>query len=514
MRQSQKLIYNAFSNLIGSISRLLAVFLLPPFVISYIGTENYGLIVIATTVMSFINLIQVGTPNALSRFLSEALAREDYKEACGILSTGGAILTFGGILAMVFTLMVAMLPDWFLTIPAGTSTSNVRFIVLIMGGLAAIALPLSLGNVIFYVKGRFGLLNALQIAGTVLRIVLVIGLVWNFKSGVAYVAGNAIASLSSMLAILIIGLSLFKEVKLALKYINKATIKKILGYGIEVFIYNSLYLFYIQGDYLIIGKTISPSAVTMFNLAVVWGIALRGIIVAVVSVAAPSASGQNAKGNMRSLQIMLIRITKYALTACLPAVLFLIIFRNRLIMNWMGEGYEEAARLLIPILVGEAFVIAEAGGTQIYLGIGKLRFLTVTNIIFGGFNVLLTVIACTMFNVGLLGVAVIYMVLLLIRSGLLTPVYMSRELRIPVFTYYHESYFRPLLAAVAIAPFIYLMYYISPFFGWIGLFLTACMIVLIYLPLAYMIAMDSYDRDILSQIIKRFCSVSKRAIIK
>jgi O-antigen/teichoic acid export membrane protein len=511
MRQSHKLIGDALWNLAGHIARLLAVFLLPPFVISYIGKDNYGIIVVATTVMSFVSLVQIGTPNALSRFLSEAVALGNDSEANKIINSGCAILTMAGLAASIVTLIVAILPQLFVASPKGISTSTARLVMSIMGGLAALSLPLSLANVLYYVKGRFGLLNGLQIMSSLFRVLLVLLFVWLYRNSVAYVSGHAIASIVFMFIISIVGIRIFKGVHLGTGFVDKKLIRKILGYGTAVFVYNSLYLLYIQADYLIIGKMINSTAVTLFNLAVIWGISLRGIIVSVVSVAVPAAARQNARRDTEAMKQLLLRITKYSLLICMPGIIFLISFHDRLMLNWMGPGFEEAAFLIAPIMIGELFVIAEAGGTQICLGIGKLRFLTLSNVVFGLANVILTFLCCSFFDLGLKGVAYVYMSLLFLRSGILTPIYMARELGVTAAAFYRISYYRPFLAALLTTPFVIMIYNFFPRLGWLSFCLSGCLVMLVYIPAAYYVALDSYDKGIMRQLIKKYFSIAQWA---
>ena len=503
MRQSERLISNGLTNLIGYVSRLLAVFLLPPFVISIIGKENYGVIVIATTMMAFISLIQLGTPISLSRYLSEATAEKNRCEFIKILNAGAIILSLAGFLTLVATGIIVLKPQLFITVPANLPINSVRTVIGLMGCLTSVSLPLSIGNVLYYVRENFRLLNGLQILGTLIRVLLVLILVSIYQDSIAYVAGHAISMLATAVTIFIVGLRLFEDVKFGFKFLDLRVIKKIMGYGFAVFIYSSLYLFYIQADYIIVGKTIDAEAVTILNLAVVWGISLRGIIVAIVSVSAPFASKKRKLDDVESLKIMFIRVTKYSLLTSIPGILFLCVFSHSLMFNWMGIGYDESAYIMIYILIGEMFVIAEAGGSQIMLGTGKLKFLTVTNIIFGVLNVLFSYLACTLFNFGIRGVAFIYMVLLFIRSGLLTPSYMARNFSIPIRQLYRKAYLGPLSAAVIVLPFIIAMSYVIKTNNWPSFIAVGFLTFLAYLVSAYFTGMDTYDKELLIQMLNK-----------
>ena len=81
-----------------------------------------------------------------------------------------------------------------------------------------------------------------------------------------------------------------------------------------------------------------------------------------------------------------------------------------------------------------------------------------------------------------------------------------------VLSYYRRSYFKPLIAGGLVTLAAYGIYWITPAAGWGGLILAAGLVAAAYLPLVYLLAMDSYDRnlfhDMLAKIAERFRSIS------
>lgn len=504
MRQSHRLVTNALSNCLGLVAGLAAGFVLPPIVIGHIGRSNYGLVVAVAAMMRFARLVQLGTPRALQRFVSQAVAREDHDELSRVLNTGGAVLGISGAIVGCLAAALSLRPDWFMAVPEGVPQCAMRTVVLLVGGLAALSLPLSLGTVAFHAKERFVSLNILQIVGVALRLGLIIAFLRFFGgSVVAYVGGDAIANLLTRLAVLFAGLYLAREASFGLRWVDFATLRSLLGYGAQVFASSLAWLLYVEADYIIIGKTMGAASVTTFSLAVTWGLFLRRVVQTATGVATPRAAKASAKKDLKALRVMLARGTKYVLLACVPIVAFLTVFRFHIMQAWLGPGHDDAARLMPPIVLAEALLAATACGAHIFVGIGKVRFFAVTNIAFGMANIVVTLFFALGRGLGLWGVALAYLFVMVIRSGILVPIYMARGIGLSAAGYFVQSYLRPVALSAVVVPACYGLSVIVPSAGWLSLSLAGVLLMVAYVPLVYVLALDGYDRDLLRSILLR-----------
>lgn len=495
MKISQLLISGACANLIGHIVRLAAAVVLPPFVIAIIGTEDYGVIVIATTVMAFVTLVQAGAPSALSRFLSEASVNDESDNFREVLSTGALLFFLLSVAAFLGSLLLSFFPTLFFS-ESSPSFGNARFVIATIGVVAALNIFSCFASTILYVKHKFTILNAVRIVNVFIRVALILAFVYWYETTFSYFYGLVLSSFIALLLMVIFALKHIEKNQISLSKISSKKAKNIFSYGLTVFLYSSLYLLYIQANYILVGKFLGPSEVTILNLAFVWGVALRGLVVSAVSVLAPSASMLNVQNDQARLQLLFIRVTKYSLLICLPMVLFLTLFRHQIFNLWMGPGYELSAMLMVPVMIGEFFAIAEAGGAQICLATGNIRFLILTNILFGVINILSVVLICHYADNPLLYISIVYAVALTVRSGLLTPFYVVWKFGFGLRQFLFECYGRAGLVLLCLSPVI--IYSLSQISLTVmeSVVLTAFMGVLFLFGLV-VFGFDRYDRNLI-----------------
>lgn len=504
MRQSHHLIRNALFNLLGQLARVAGALVIPPFVVAQIGDDNYGLVTVVATFAQIIALVQIGTPQALTRFVAHEVTRKDQHALSRIVSTGMAMLIVMALAAAAVFMPVLAWPRWFLEVPPHVSLQTVQLVIAIMGIGFILGLPLSLGKVAFYACERFGILNAIEIAGVMGRVFLIFATLMAFNhSVIAYVAATSVAAVAPAAVIFVCGLLVLPEARLGWKHVRKDTFKQVIGYGIEVFLIGLAQMLYVQADILIVNKILGPAAVTRLSLALLCGHQMRLFMHKMVSVVVPFSAGKEAAGDVQSLRVMLIRLTKYALIAYIPVMIFVCVFRYALVSAWMGPGYEVVAQLLLPLFVADTFFMARIAGTQIFLGIGKIRFLTIMHLVLGPVNIVLVILFIRYFHFGLLGVAIAYVIVFVIGSGIVAPICMSRILGLSPISYYRQSCMRPILAGAALVPVAYLLNRIMGPDSWGWLALAGGAVALAYVPLAYVLALDGYDRQLLLDVLNR-----------
>jgi membrane protein EpsK len=498
MRHSHRLIRNALANTAGQSARLVAGFVLPPFVVSRVGRDGYGVVVVLASVLQFVALVQLGTPQAMNRFVSHELAL-DRREGLGrVLGSGLALLLVAGGVAALLVAAVLVAPGLVLAAPDGMSRTTLRWLVVTMGAVAVAGIPLSVGHVAFYATERFPLLNGIQIAGTVLRIVLVIGLLTLFPASVlAYAAGDAVAALVTAIATCVAGVRLLPGAAWGLGAADAATARRIAGYGAEVFLNTFVFLLFLQADYWLIGLSLGPEAVTLFYLAAIWGLLARSVVGSAVSVVLPAAAGREAVGDRDALRALLVRSTKYALLVGLGPVLFLCAFRDPVVEAWMGPGYATTAALMLPLLAADLLTLATAGANDVFTGLGRVRVFTLTSLAAGAVNVAAVALLVGVFGFGLSAVAWTYFAVFFVRSAVVLPWWTSRELGLSPWRLYRDAYAAPAVVALAATPVLALVAALVPVAGWAGIAVAAAAFAAALAPLLWLVGLDRWDRHML-----------------
>ncbi len=477
---------------------------LTPFVVGQIGRADYGLVVIISSFLAFLQMVQIGTPQALTRFIPQALENGDKDSLCSTMSTGFAMLCCGGALVAVGALAAIYHPSWITNIPYGVSAEGIRYLLIILGLAAALDLPLSFGHFVFQAHERYVTHSILQTSGYLIRFVLILVLLTVFPGSLlAYAVGAAGGNFIQSLGILIAALLLFRETKLRPRAINLRAMVRIGSFGLLTVLNTLAMMMFVQADYIVIGKTIGNAEVTAFNLGVVWVITVRSYVSAAMSVVTPSVSRTVAAGRQDVLGEMLLRTTKYGLLASLLPLVFLIPFRNALMDVWMGKGYSESAHILLFIIIGDIFGNAVAGGISMLVGSGRLRFLTKANLFAGVLNIGLGLFLLKVFDLGVMSFAYAYCAVFVILNGIVLPRHLSHTFGLPLREYFLKSWLGPALVGSAALPIAYIIRRVAVPTGWGKIAICATVFLIAYSIIVFVLAFDEYDKHALRQVLQR-----------
>jgi O-antigen/teichoic acid export membrane protein len=501
MRESHRLIINSVAVSCQMAVMMAIGLVLPPFVIHQLGNDRNGVVVVIGSVLAAVALLQIGMPQALSRYVAVARERKDTAELSRVMSSGMAFLVVCAVIGILVVGLFVLAPELLLAWPAQMSRQTVQYMIVIMGILTVLNMPLCFGHMAFVGRERFVLHSMLQAGGFVLRFVMVYGLLLAFPGNILVYAASSSGSVTLHTALVfLLALCLFRDGRLSLGSVNWGILKKMLTYGLAVMLGSMALMLYIQADYFLIGKLIDPASVTMFSLAVTWALVLRNVLKAATSVISPAAARTHVAGGQEALSLMLLRATKYGLLAAVAPLVFLCFYRYHLMDVWMGPGYGQAATIMLPILLADVVSHAVTGGTEMLVGMGRVRPILIIDMVGGVANIALSLLLVLGLKMDLMGFSLAYFLVLFLRNAVVLPIYFTRVFKIGPWEYFRKSYGGALLCAVALVPCVYGISWIIAGTSWGQIVLAASATMLVYLLLVAVLGMDSYDRGVFRQL--------------
>lgn len=108
--------------------------LLVPISIKFVSASTYGLWLTLSSMITWLNIMDIGLSNGLRNKLTEAITREDYTLAKTYVSTTYCLLAILSVIGLFLGLLLIYLPDWrhIIDIPAGLSGQDFRRLMLII----------------------------------------------------------------------------------------------------------------------------------------------------------------------------------------------------------------------------------------------------------------------------------------------------------------------------------------------------------------------------------------------
>lgn len=361
MSESKKFTFDVGITFIASVINMLFGFIITILLGRYLGSDDLGLYRMTFTIYGIALVFAgIGIPAAMIKYVAEF--KSDSNKINSIVSSGvitSLILGIGSCLLLYFL-------------------SGIFEEIFDMYGLSGLLRLLSPVFPFALIGGALlGLLNgfremkkysiAIIIQSALMLITSVILIYFGFGvNGV--IVGIVLSSVGSCLYLIWVTSNFFK---IALKgYV--LTTKKLLRFGVQIFIANSINLINYQADIIFIGYFLTATDVGYYSVAIGLSKFFWIIPQTIQTITYPATSEYWANNNQSALQIMIDKSMKYSTCILLPIGLMVWLFAEEIIILIFGDSFIYAVLSLQILLIGTVIngvLERSIGGTL--AGIGK-----------------------------------------------------------------------------------------------------------------------------------------------
>lgn len=350
-----------------------------PYILHKVGDSANAWTVIGSWT-GLLMLLALGIPMASSKFFASAIAREDKKELNDAVSASaalylvvaaaafvvGAILYFCFDLVYVQTVVVKHWPDLVGDVRVAFGLV-VAFIAL--NFLAQLPIGILVGHQDFVTA------NVISTLGVVVKLGLIVGTLLLWPSVVALALITVGVLVGELVAGLIVTRRKYPQVRIDLRRVDKAHVKKIVGFSIWVLLLNLgiKLCFYIDGMVLgSLGDATDPYQYLTANYLMVM---LIEFLVAIGAVALPKVAHLQVKDDMEGIRTIYLQWTKVAFSLTLMAGLYLVVLGPAFLNAWMGEKYQPVAGDCLIVLMASCFLFMPVRGVSIgvLMGLGRAK---------------------------------------------------------------------------------------------------------------------------------------------
>ena len=448
MPRARRIAQNILSNWFALAVTTAVGFFLSPFVVHHLGNVVYGVWVLVSSLVAYMNLLDLGLQSAVVRFVSKGVAQENHEESSGTVS-GALWIRLWISLAIIATGVVLSVEfHRVFSIPAELQRAA-SIAVLVSAFTVAMNLWCGVFRGVLVALHRYDLTSGVSILQTCARAA---GFIFLLRSGYGLLAlalWELGISVAANLAIVISCFRIYPRLKIAFGRPDRDTLQKLWSYSSYVFLINVAVQVAYYTDNLVVGAFLSPAAVTLYAIGgVIIGYA-RQIVASMTTTFAPLASTFEAEGKYDNLQRLLIQGTRAALVVSLPIEAALFFRGETFIRLWMGPQYAQPSAMVMKILLlSVVFSSANSTSGGVAYGMEKLKRVMVWAIAEAVANLTLSVIL--VHKIGIYGVAWGTAIPSLLIEVWLWPRFACRLVVMPVRVYLWQTWFR---TTVAIVPF-------------------------------------------------------------
>jgi len=355
------LVLNTIFNTLAQLVSLVSVFFFTPLLVKDFGQTQYGLYILAGSVVAYAAIFDFGIGTALIRNVAEADALDDNEKLHEDIQSALVInLAIGALVALVMFVLGVYVQTLFKISPA--HAYSLRWLLWINGGVQFFYWPLSTARLVLSGLKRYrsvATTSVFIVVGTMTSMAFVViaheGLiVLSLLAGFMLLAGharNAVLVIKSLPPVRA-GRSVVSFHK-----VSTATIKGMLIAGVPLFVIQlTSALMRDQTDKVILGVMVGGAAVALYEVGSKCSFLVSYLISLMCSAVLPVITNLEAQNRKDDSRNFFARGTRYIAIVTLPVAVALFLLSRHFIVTWMGPGYGDSV-LILRLLIGSQILM-------------------------------------------------------------------------------------------------------------------------------------------------------------
>lgn len=364
-----------------------------PFMLMTLGQSEYGLFSLTNTIISYIYLLDMGFGNAVIRYNSKYIAKND-EDRCKSLNGMFLILylvisIIGGILGFI---LYQNFDLWFsqgLNIEE-ISRVKVMFTIAIINLVCAF--PLNIFNGIIIAHEKFVFSKIITLIRTVLNPIIMIIILVSGHKAIGMLVGSTIFNL---LVGFINILFCFKylNVKFTFNHFDKHLLGEIFNFSFFIFLSAIAYKIYWSTDQFILGMFVSANAISIYSI----GSQLNGYFTSfsnvINSMFLPKLTKLTVSIKDKSeLMNILVNVSRIQYLIASFILIGFMLIGKVFIVTWAGSDYHDSYYIALLVMGPQLFSIIQALFATLLEAMNKHKIKAYIYLSVAVFNLILTLI--------------------------------------------------------------------------------------------------------------------------
>jgi O-antigen/teichoic acid export membrane protein len=336
---------NTIWNIFGQLLPLALAAVAIPLLIRRLGVDRFGVLTLAWTIVGYFGLFDLGLGRAITKVVSEALAKGRQADASGAVWTGSAILfALGTLFTLALFFISHLLVYRWIKVPVALQEETVKAVHWLAISIPIVTVTAGLRGVL-EAQHRFGALN-------LVRVVM----------GVFSYLGPLIAAafspdLQLLCAVLVIGRTIGALVYLMLCLsslpslrrgvtVRRDIISVLVDVGAWITVSNTIGPIVTYGERFLIGLFLSVAAVAYYATPSELVLRLLLVPAAISTVLFPAFAALSVVDSSR-LALTYDRGIRFCFILIFPAIFLIVLFAPEGLRLWLGPVFAEKSTLLL-----------------------------------------------------------------------------------------------------------------------------------------------------------------------
>lgn len=382
-------------------------FFLFPFIVKYVGLEEYGIYLLVGAFVGYFGLLDFGVNKALVKYVAEFNAKDDEETVNRMLNSSFLFYLFIGAVIFILVMIIGTFYVHAFNIDSG-NIEKARYIAYLTAIGALTSWPMRTFGAVMPGLQRYDISVIIAFIVSNVTAVATVIILQNGGGILDLIFWGIVIGSVGQLGTVILVQRFLPYLKLRREYMTFTTMKKIFRFSSVIFISQISALLILGTDRIVIGAFVSVGAITLYAIASKLNKLISSVNDLSGSSLLPAATELEALDKQSKLKEMVFRGGKYrcALVLAVTSTIFMLV--EPLIRYWMSsdpENLSEYMTMVHPtrVYISYWFIIASTGTIgAVLLAKEIIKEIMIFNILIGISNLALSLVLVQYY--GLFGV--------------------------------------------------------------------------------------------------------------
>lgn len=475
-------------------------FIYTPIMLRLLGQAEYGLYGIAHSIMGYIGLLNFGIGGAIVRYLAKYRAegkREQEERVAGLFIKIYSVIC--GLILIAGFLFAANIEIYSRSLTVH-ETETLRVLVIFMTINTAVFLPFSVFSSIVIAHEQYIFSKLVGMLSGIAAPLLNLALLYCGFGSVGLVASSTVLNLITYGIYTWYSLSKLK-IRPSLRKASPGLLREIVHFAAFVFLASMVDVLYWSTDRLIIGWAIGTVATAVYNIGATFNGYVTSLSTAISGLLVPRLTEMVVKDAPKEqFTEIFIKVGRLQFIIISFIVSAFIAFGRQFIVLWAGPGYEEAYFVALLTMIPVTVPLIQNTGLNILYALNKHRFRSVIYACIAVLNVGLTFWWVEDF--GIIGAAMATCLAYVVGNIFIINWYYYKRIGIDIPLFWKNILqMCPVMVVMGIAGWFGLNAITVD--NWLVFFSHAVAYSMIYFVLAYRFMMNTYEKELLAEPIRK-----------
>lgn len=385
MRQSYRILCNGVVTYGATLIQGGVGFLLVPFIVTRIGKESYGVVLLAMSALSMIEIFGMALTQAVAKHVAAEDARGERKLLNVIFSSSLLWFLLIGLVGSAAAALAGLNFSRLFPDVSPELARDGRVSMFIMSGTIAACLVGDVWKGVLSGVQRYDIISTLSSIRSLGRAICVVA--YFLLMGPALLPVVIIFAGTHVLER--IGLAAachwtVRELRASPKFITRLGLRMIAAFATFLLVATIANLLVSDILKVVIGRELGLSALTEYGVALVLITFANGVVRSFQNVLMPVASKYQELGNEAIIRKLLVHGTKYSFIVALACVGVTVPFLPSLYRLWMGTDFVDLTEMTTVMFAGQAIVCASVCSREILKGLGRVKLVCAISLVWAG----------------------------------------------------------------------------------------------------------------------------------